>query len=183
MTLYARVQDGIVLELFTPPDGVLITECFMPDLAATFMPVPDGVLPEQGWSAVQAGDAWTFAAPPPYVPPPLTPDEELAARITAGIAITSTATPALNATYALDKDTMDEIGPVARDSCTRLGLPGKKATFDYPDITGALHTFAATDLQNLYMEQRDMLLVLTEQAGIMEHGGTPVWPTQAAVIP
>jgi hypothetical protein len=183
MTLYARIQDGQVAELFTPQDGFQITDCFPPDYAELFIAVPDGVFPEEGWSATQTGDVWTYAAPPPYVPPPLTWDQELATRIAQGIAITSTATPALNATYALDKDTMDQIGPVARDSCTRLGLPGKASTFDYPDITGKLHAFTATDLQNLYMEQRDMLLILTEQAGIMAHGGQPTWPPQTAVLP
>ena len=115
MTLYARIQDGQVAELFTPQDGFLITDCFPPDYAELFIAVPDGVFPEEGWTATQTGDVWTYAAPPPYVPPPLTWDQELATRIAAGIVITSAATPALNATYGLDAGTMGQIGPVARD--------------------------------------------------------------------
>jgi hypothetical protein len=174
VSIYARIQDGAVAELFTPwPGSPPMDQMFPPELIWVDCTALPDVQP--GWLY----DGTTFTPPPPIV---LTPDQELAARIAQGIVITSTATSALNATYALDKDTMDQIGPVARDSCTRLGLPGKVSTFDYPDITGKLHAFTATDLQNLYMEQRDMLLILNTQAGIMAHGLVPAWPAQSATI-
>lgn len=60
--------------------------------------------PEVGWSATESGGAWTFAPPPPPVPP--TPAQQAKAAydafIAGGLAITSTSTPAINGTYALD---------------------------------------------------------------------------------
>lgn len=39
---YARFNEsGIALETFTPPEGFSISDCFVPDIAAQFEPVPD----------------------------------------------------------------------------------------------------------------------------------------------
>jgi hypothetical protein len=92
MSIFARIADGMVAELFTPPDGFAIPDCFTPVVAALFVAVPDGVFPRQGWTY----DGVTFAAP---IQPPLTAAQELAARIAQGIAITSTGTLALDGTY------------------------------------------------------------------------------------
>lgn len=106
----------------------------------------------------------------------------LSDKIAQGIAITCAATPALNATYALDDQTLNEIGSVARDSGAGLGLPGGLGTFTYPDIDGSQHTFTAGELQALYKAMRNLLLALNTQAAIQASGGTPTWPTQAAAI-
>lgn len=60
---YFRPVDGIVAELFTPPDDVPLEECFHADCAALFISLPDGVPAEVGWT----WDGTTLAPPPPPV--------------------------------------------------------------------------------------------------------------------
>src|SRR6478735_1818343 len=59
MATFARILDGRVAELFTPPDGSDIADCFHPDVAAQFIPVPDEKPVVDGWTY----DGQTFAAP------------------------------------------------------------------------------------------------------------------------
>lgn len=65
MSTYARIDNGTVAELFTPPDGVSITDCFHSGL--TWVEATAGVAP--GWTYNDTA----FAAPPaPPAPPPVT---------------------------------------------------------------------------------------------------------------
>lgn len=57
---YARVINNIVIEVFTPPSGVAIEECFTPEIVAQFEPCPEYV--EQNWIKQEDG---IFIAPPP----------------------------------------------------------------------------------------------------------------------
>lgn len=106
----------------------------------------------------------------------------LTAKINAGIAITSTGTPAISATYALDALTLSQVQSVAQDAGSGLGLPGGASTFTYPDITSQPRTFTSAQLIAVYRAMRDLLLTLNTQAAVMTHGGQPSWPTQTAVI-
>jgi hypothetical protein len=45
---YARIVDNKVWETFTPPTGVDISECFVPELVAQFIEIADEV--EQNWT-------------------------------------------------------------------------------------------------------------------------------------
>jgi len=57
---YARFSIGnTVIEVFIPPTGFSIEECFTPEIVAQFEPVPDNV--EQNWIRQEDG---TFVAPP-----------------------------------------------------------------------------------------------------------------------
>lgn len=56
---YARLINDIVQEVFTPPTGVDVSECFHPDLCAQFVPAPDNV--EVGFLRRTDG---SFEAPP-----------------------------------------------------------------------------------------------------------------------
>ncbi len=60
MTLYARVINNVAVELFTPPTGFTIQECFTADIAAQFQSVPSGT--EAG--ATLANGTWTNPPPP-----------------------------------------------------------------------------------------------------------------------
>ena len=62
MSKFARVVAGTVAEVFTPPEGVTIQECFHADVAAMFQPCPNMV--EVEWTT-DGKEAW---APPPVVP-------------------------------------------------------------------------------------------------------------------
>lgn len=177
---YIRVIDGVVSELFTTPQDFTIEDCWPAAIVGQFIPQPENVQPQQGWTY----DGTTFAAPAA----PELPIEEQAANalnehIAQGITITSIGTPSLNCVMALDKGTMDQIGSVARDAAGGLGLPGDADTFTYPDDEGVPRAFSATQLIALYKGQRDLLLVLNTQAAIMAHGGPPTWPEQSKSIP
>lgn len=154
---------------------------------------PDGTLPPtgaiacspaqaQGWQNWSVVDGVLTPFTPPSPPTTAQAATQLATRIGNGIAITSTAAPALSATYALDATTLDQIGSVARDSAAGLGLPGGAPSFTYPDATGAPRVFSEAQIIALYKAQRDLLFILNSQAAIMAHGGAPSWPVQAATI-
>jgi hypothetical protein len=54
---YARITDNKVVETFTPPTGVDISECFTPELVAQFIECPSDV--EQKYTY----NGTTFTAP------------------------------------------------------------------------------------------------------------------------
>jgi hypothetical protein len=120
-----------------------------------------------------------------YTPPPRPPnaDQVYDTKIAAGIAITSTSTPDLTCTMALDSTTMDQIGAVARDASSGLGLPGGLDTFTYPDIDSTPRAFSQAQIIALYRAQRDLIYQLSTQAAIMRQGLVPSWPAQTATIP
>jgi hypothetical protein len=64
---YARFDNNLVLEVFTPPEGFTLSECFHPAIAVQFISVPDEV--EANW---KRNDDGTFTAP-------VTPDQILIA--------------------------------------------------------------------------------------------------------
>jgi hypothetical protein len=109
--------------------------------------------------------------------------EALPAKIAAGIAITSTGTPAISATYALDQVTLDQIGAVARDAGAGLGLPGGLPTFTYPDIEGEPQTLSQANVIALYKAMRDLLFALNTTAATLAAGGDADWPVQSVTIP
>lgn len=60
-----------------------------------------------------------------------------------GCALTSTGTPALDATYSLDHQSQANIVAIADGIANGKGLPGGGSTFNYPDASGAMHAFDA----------------------------------------
>jgi hypothetical protein len=93
-------------------------------------------LPQVGWTATLSGTTYTFAAPPP--PPAPTLAQQAQAALTAGIAITSTSTPALNGTYAIDVGSQMKINSVALFVAVNQKFPGGATT--YPWLTTSSST-------------------------------------------
>lgn len=89
--IFARVVDDRVIELITEVED--INKEWHGDFVASLVDVTT-VRPavHVGW--LRSGK--TFAPPAPYIPPP---DRQMVAAVTAGCAIASTGTPALDATY------------------------------------------------------------------------------------
>ncbi len=69
---YARVVDNVAVEVFTPPEGVAIEECFHPDIVVQFMAVPDDVVPQ---STLNSDGTWEIYVEPEILTPPETPQE------------------------------------------------------------------------------------------------------------
>lgn len=105
-----------------------------------------------------------------------------ASKLAEGIQITSTGTQSLSATYALDDLTLAQIGSIARDAASGLGLPGGGNTFSYPDISGVPKSLSAANVQALYKAMRDLVWQLNTQFAVLAQGGTPSWPAQTATI-
>ncbi|CAG4889268.1 hypothetical protein [Paraburkholderia gardini] len=70
MTLYARIQDGIVAEIIEPMmnsegNEIPIADRFVPFFVASLIDVTNIVpLPQPNWTASEENGAWTFAAAP-----------------------------------------------------------------------------------------------------------------------
>jgi hypothetical protein len=62
---YARIVDSIVQEVFTPPPGFALEECFTAELVTQFIPCSEEV--QGGWILQQNG---AFVAPPDPIPSP-----------------------------------------------------------------------------------------------------------------
>lgn len=102
----------------------------------------------------------------------------LAQKITMGIVLTSTGTPALNATYALDATSTDQIFQMGLYADRFGKFPSGQATQAYPDISGTPHTFTVAQFVAFLQVVAPLVSALATQAGIMAHGGLPAWPAQ-----
>lgn len=84
-------------------------------------------------------------------PPPLTPEQQLASVVSsalaAGLTITSTSTPAINGTYAVDQAAQSRINAIETAILKNGAFPGSNGSqMAYPDITGKLNVFPSTAL-------------------------------------
>jgi hypothetical protein len=135
--IFARVDSGIVVELIQEYDN--IDDEWHGDFMTNCVDVTDAAPPvEVGW--VPQGDG-TFAAPPPYVPPPA---DQMFAALAAGLAITSTVTPALDATYSGTGDRWDAMVHVMTYINAFSAFPGGLSTYDWVALSGTV-TFPTTD--------------------------------------
>lgn len=105
------------------------------------------------------------------------------AAVSAGLTITSTGTPALNGTYAVDTAARDVISAVEAGIAGGKGLPGGGSTFNHLDIAGVPHAFDATSFPNFAAAVRDYYYALIQTLVSIKggHGGT--WPSASATIP
>jgi hypothetical protein len=131
--------------------------------------------------------AWLAAGnTPDRVPPPPAPTAQqvLDTKIAAGIAITSSSTPALNAVYALDEVSAAQIYQIGLYASQFGTFPSGALAQPYPDATGAPHTFSIAQFIAFLKAVAPLVSNLNGQAALMAHGGTPTWPaTQSAAIP
>jgi hypothetical protein len=103
-------------------------------------------------------------------------------KLVAGLAIVSTATPALNATYPIDSDAQSKLAAIVTGISAGKGLPHGASTVQWPDITGAFHSFLPADIVNLgaAIEAYVYDLILTESALI--GGKAATWPAGPITI-
>jgi hypothetical protein len=152
MTTYARVQNGVVAELFAPPAGTTMAACFNPALQWVECDGTPGVA--VGWSATETNGAWTFAAP---AAPAQSPAQQAQSLVSTGIVITSTS-GGWSATFPTQTDatgasvwTMvlaEQVALVANNNAAFAD--GSKAV-QWPDVTGALHSLTPTQFQAFAM--------------------------------
>lgn len=93
-----------------------------------------------------------------------------AVALNAGIAITSTGTPALNGTYALDQGSINAIDEVVLYIDTNGTFPEGAATLPYPDAAGAMHVFpSVAEFKAFATAAADLVALIDEYAS---SGGT-----------
>lgn len=141
MTEYARIVSGLVAELFTPPTGVAITDCFHADIAAAFVAVPSGVAPAVGWSHA----AGTFSAP--AAPPAPSLAQQAAELLAQGCSIVSTGTPALNGTYACDAESRADVQAEMISILVNTAFTNGGTVLAWPDTAGTSHDFDVTQFK------------------------------------
>ncbi|MFM0141719.1 hypothetical protein [Paraburkholderia sp. RL18-085-BIA-A] len=79
MTTYARIKNNTAVEVFVPPAGFTLADCFHADVAPLFAEVPDGT--EAGATTADNRKTWTnppiqpASAPAPTVYDLLTPTQ------------------------------------------------------------------------------------------------------------
>lgn len=103
-------------------------------------------------------------------------DAALAKQVS-GIIITSTSQPSLNGTYSLDPTTVSNLDGLYVGVKLGDGFPGGGTTFEYPDISGSLHTFDESHFSAFGIAVRNYLYSLN-QAGITNGP----WPSANVTI-
>ena len=176
MTQYAHVSNGVVVEVFSPPGTHTIADCFEPGLAAQFVPIPAGAVALPGFTAAVSGGVWTFTAPVPVVP---TLAQQAQAAIGAGLAITSTGTPALSATYPVDAASQDHMVAEMTALLAVGTFADGTASVVWPDITGAPHTFNAAEFKALALAAGAYVAALFK----VINGTLTALPAASATIP
>jgi hypothetical protein len=104
-------------------------------------------------------------------------------QIAQGVAITSTGTPALNATYAIDPTSQSQLFQIVAYATNRGEFPNGQTTFPYPDITGTNHTFTVAALTNLLKAVSPIIYSMQTTLESRLQGNDTAWPSQAVTIP
>ena len=134
MATYARIVNGVVMELFTPPAGIPITACFNAALTWVECDATPGVA--QGW--LYSGGV--FSAPP--APPPPTLAQQAAVASVSGLTIALSGTLTLAATlFPTDAAAQSKVASVML-TVTRTGaFAGGATSFPMVDASGVWHPF------------------------------------------
>jgi len=122
-------------------------------------------------------ESWTLQ-PWLMAPPTPTPQSICDAALAAGLAITSTATPALNAIYGVNAAAQANITAIVTGIAASLGLPGGGSTFVYLDASSAPHTFTQAQFVSFASAVRGYVYALDLYAA-----GQGALPTPSATIP
>ena len=147
------------------------------------------------WGSPPSG-ATTVATPPPsvdstytngaWVPGQMavaaTAQAQLESVLRAGIAVTSTGTSALDATYALDSTSQSELYQIASYAQNFGVFPNGQSTMAYPDVTGTPHTFTSTQIINLLKVVAPYVTACQVVEETLAAGGSASYPPGSATI-
>jgi len=96
---------------------------------------------EELWAGLVAGSYGAIGA---YVAPTIPPGAAAGNAINAGIILTSTGTPALNGTYAVNQAAQANINAISTYILVNGNFPGGGSTLPWYDTSGVAHTFPST---------------------------------------
>ena len=136
------------------------------------------------------GDLFFFSDPPaavvhgdsgrlcPHNPATIPPAMQMNQQLSGGIQITSTSTPALDGTYAVDPMSQSDIIAIETSINAGKGFPGRGTAFNYPDASGALHSFTEANFTNFAAAIRDYVYAAKSVIG----GTATALPSPAVTI-
>lgn len=174
MSTYARIDNGIVVEMFAPPPDITPTDVFDPSLVWVDCTSNANVAP--GWIATEAGGAWAFA--PPADPPPPTLPEQAAALLTTPITVVSNSKSALNADYPNDDPTRSQIAAIMTKINAGNGLPGGGNTFNWPDVGGGARQWPGQQFADYAGQVADFIYQATQ----VQQGHSTTLPSTTLTI-
>lgn len=135
-------------------------------------PAPEGIetieITDEQWQTCIATQGWTIVSGALVAPTPPTA-AQLAAQalirsaqtaMAVGASISSTGTPALNGTYAIDQLSQMDIIAIETSLNAGKGFPGGAATFNYPDTGGVMHAFSESNFTDFAAAARDYVYAL-----------------------
>lgn len=99
-----------------------------------------------------------------------------------GLAITSTGTPALNATYALDSTSQAQVFQIGTYAQSFSEFTNGTTSMSYPDITGTPHTFTVTAFVALFQAIARYVTAAQTTLETIQAGGSASWPAATATI-
>jgi hypothetical protein len=102
--------------------------------------------------------------------------------IAGGVAVTSSGTPALNGTYAVDAGSQANIAALSTGIAAGKPLPGGGATFNYPDIEGTQHAFSAANFLNFAAAIEGYIYALDQALATLVNGGSAALPSTPLAI-
>lgn len=178
---YWQIHGGSPTQVFSSASGTFVTTSnptylawgMIPTLIKSIAELYD-VLLDQAPDAATRSEAVLLSG--------MRPDQLLIVYTNDGIIITSTGSPSINATYALDQTTLDQVGSVARDAASGLGLPGGLSTFTYPDIDGIPHDLTSDNVVALYQAMRNYVFSMNVTENTLANGGSANWPDSHVTI-
>lgn len=118
-----------------------------------------------------------------FLNPAPTADQTYAAALAAGITVTSTSTPALNAVYSINLQAQGNVAAIAASIGAAQGLPDGATTVNWLDSAGGSHAFTAAQFLALADAIRNYVYNLLITDAALNSGGTATWPTATATIP
>ncbi len=126
---YATITNGIVSNVYVA-DAPLVSG----DPLVTTQGI--------GWAYLNG----VFTAPEIPSSPPLTPQQQAYQAIADGLTITSTSTPALNGTYALDTVSLSDMNGLVTGIMLNGSFPSGQSTYIYHDSSFLPHAFPSIEL-------------------------------------
>jgi hypothetical protein len=169
MAEYALIFGGAVAQV-SPETFVVHSDLVWTGDISVMSPAP-----QPGWTAAETGGTWTFAAP---VAPTLTLVQQAENAIGAGLAITSTSTPALNGNYATDPNTQSHIQSEMLSVIVNSTFADGTTSVAWPDITGAVRTFSVAEFKALALAIGAYVAALYKVA----NGTSTTLPAATAII-
>lgn len=140
---------------------------------------PIGSVPVSENPTIGFGSTWNGSS---WVNPPATPFDILSEKLNTGLNIVSSGNPLLNATYALDQISQDQLFQIGSFVKVFGFFPSGNANQDYPDITGQPHTFNTTQFVNLLLSVASYVSAAQSTAVILTNGGQANWPNPNKTI-